>query len=265
MLKLLPLLLCLPFLGYGQDTLKTADTVFTFQTSADLVRTDNIGYLYLVDKDLLIKLGPNGDTMFVASNKQFGEITDIDGSFALKPLLFHQDQNMVTLLDNTLSLQGEPIALDEFDVYQPQVVCNSFAGNTIWIYNLDNFELLKINTENGIEFRSGNLPQQTGIDVYPNDMVEFGNKLYLNNPEYGIMVFDIFGTYIKLIPIKGAEYIQVYENGITYKKGDSFFLYSTLNLTTEQIKLQSADTWMELSGSHLYAKTGKKLTVIRRI
>ena len=36
-------------------------------------------------------------------------------------------------------------------------------------------------------------------------MEQYNNRLYLNEPESGIYVFDHFGTYIKKIPIHGLE------------------------------------------------------------
>ena len=266
MYKLISVFIFLTHISFGQQkdsVVVIKDTVFSLKTNVELVRSDNLGNLYLIQNEKIMKLSPQGDTLFVSSNKLSGQITEMDVSFALKPLLFYQDQNMVSILDNTLSPQGENILLDDFSIFQPLSVCNSFSGNTIWIYNQDNFELIKLNSENGIEFRSGNLIQLTGLDMNITGMIEYKNKLYINNPEYGIMVFDIFGTYLKLIPVKHADHFQPIDELISYKKGNSYYLYSGKTFTT--IKYSNIETkgWGQLNPPYFYHYSGEFLTVFK--
>ncbi len=209
---------------------------FSFKTEAEFIEADNVGNLYLISNDQIIKLDKQGDTLFVSSNKITGDISQVDLNFALKPLIFHKDQNSISILDNTLSQQKSIISLDDFDIYTPKAVCNSYSGNTIWVFNQDNYELFKIDSELGVKYQSGNLKLQIDEDVDITSMVEYKNKLYANSPNNGILIFDIFGTYIKTIPLKNCLSFQVYDGIILVQQAAGFFFYSSRDFTKSHVQ-----------------------------
>ena len=49
-------------------------------------------------------------------------------------------------------------------------------------------------------------------------MIEKDNRLFLNNPGTGILVFDVFGTYSKTLPILNLKTFQVVDNSVVYYK-----------------------------------------------
>jgi hypothetical protein len=50
--------------------------------------------------------------------------------------------------------------------------------------------------------------------------------LYLNSPETGIYVFDIFGTFNKVISLKNLKAYQVSDDIVYYQRDSSFCSYN---------------------------------------
>jgi hypothetical protein len=55
---------------------------------------------------------------------------------------------------------------------------------------------------------------------------EYNNNVFLNCPETGIYMFDIFGTFSKLIPLKNIKQLQVDENIFYYATDSGFCSYN---------------------------------------
>jgi hypothetical protein len=47
-------------------------------------------------------------------------------------------------------------------------------------------------------------------------LLEYDNKVYLNNPSTGILIFDVYGTYYKTISVKNVKQFQVIGEWIYY-------------------------------------------------
>ena len=70
-------LLTFNVIGYTQEAL-TIDKTITLSSSVDYFEIDQIGNIYQVFKDEIIKLDPNGVELYRYSNKSLGDITQID-------------------------------------------------------------------------------------------------------------------------------------------------------------------------------------------
>ena len=70
------------------------------------------------------------------------------------------------------------------------------------------------------------MKQVLRTDIAPDYMMEYNGYLYLNSPETGIYVFDIFGAFSRIISIKNLKQFQVSENIIYYQKDSSFCSYN---------------------------------------
>ena len=114
-----------------------------------------------------------------------------------------------------MSQNGDPIQLDALG-YPLASLVGSSHDNGLWIYDQQNFELLRLNRNLEVEQRTGNLSQLLGIALQPNFIMEKDDRLFLNNPATGILVFDIYGTYSKTIPVKDLKTFQVIEDKILY-------------------------------------------------
>ena len=71
------------------------------------------------------------------------------------------------------------------------------------------------------------LKQVLRTEMKPNFMREYNNLLYLNCPDKGIYVFDIFGAFSRLIALKGLDRFQIIENIVYFRKDNNVCSYNT--------------------------------------
>lgn len=191
----------------------------------DFFTTDNIGNIYTVKEDELIKYLPTGKFFARYSNLRLGSITTVDATNPLKIVLYYRDFQQILFLDNQLSLNSEVVSLEKLGYEQTDLVCAS-ANNSFWIYSKQNNELHRFNENSKKITSTGNLKQVLQADLAPNFMLEHNGYLYLNSPETGVYVFDIFGAFSKIISIKNLRQFQVSENIIYYQRDSSFCSYN---------------------------------------
>lgn len=214
------------------------------------VYTDELQNLYLSSGDIVRKYLPDGKLQYEIAPKRFGFPTHLDVTDPLRPLIFYRDQGLVVVLDNTLSEQGSPIELFNLGIGQPWFICQS-ADNHYWIYDLDNFELLRFDKNLQTVARSGNLYQVCGYKVMPSWMLEKNSKLYVAYPERGVFVFDLFGTLLEVFPVEGTERFQVIGGELIIFNNNKIYRYlHPFAESTDEIEV-SDDTRLILLGKDL--------------
>jgi hypothetical protein len=185
---------------------------------------DNIGNMYLIHGEELVKYLPSGKMFARYSNLKFGNIASLDPTNPLKILLYYRDFQQIVYLDNQLSVNSDPISLEKLGIEQTELACAS-VNNSFWIYNKQNNELLRFN-ENSIKVAStGNLKQILREDLQPDFMVEHNNMLFLNCKDKGIYVFDMFGAFSKVIGIRNLKEFQALENRLIYHRDSMLCAY----------------------------------------
>ncbi len=212
------------FTGDGFKLIKTIPVKATFIT------TDKLGNCYVIDENnQLTKYNALGEREANYSDKYMGKLKSADVSNPLKILLLYADFNQITSLDNKLSLRTQ-VPLRELNILQPLAVCTS-VNDGLWIFDQQDFQLKRLDLNLNIVQESGNLMQITGKEIKPSHLFENNGYVYLNNPEIGIMVFDLFGSYFKTIPLTQVSGIQFI--------GDELFYYRKGVLTAYNIKTLS--------------------------
>lgn len=232
--------------------------VATISIKADFFTTDKQGNIYIVKANELSKYNKSGKLMYKYSNKNLGNIDFVDASNMLRLLLFYKNFTQVVFLDNTLTLSGEPVSLDKMGFQQVQLMCSSY-NNGMWLYNQQNLELVRLTQTFNKTQETGNLSMLLNISLEPTSLLEYDNTLFLNNPSTGILLFDIYGTYYKTIPIKNVQYFQPLGNFVYYQKDNKIQAYNiktteeaafdapipqfiNFRLELEQLVLQTPDT-----------------------
>ncbi|MFH1319285.1 MAG: hypothetical protein ABII90_01340 [Bacteroidota bacterium] len=199
----------------------------TIPVNTSLFTTDNLGQLYIVENEQLLKYNPKGILLSTYSNKNLGNISFVDAANPLRLLLFYKDFAQVIFLDNALSILGGNISLEQMGFEQTTLICTS-NDNGLWIYDPKDFRLIRLDQNLKTTYHSGDINQLLGIEINPNYLIEYNNWVYLNNPETGIMVFDFYGTYYKTIPLKRLTSFQVV--------GDNIFYFSDNYLKSYHLK-----------------------------
>jgi hypothetical protein len=186
---------------------------------------DNLKNIYLVSQDELVKHLATGKFFARYSNLKLGNITLVDATNPLKVLLYYRDFQQIVFLDNQLSENSTPVSLEQLGYEQTELACAG-ANNSFWIYNKQNNELIRFDESSRKISSTGNLKQVLKSDLTPNCMLEHNGYLFLNCPETGIYVFDIFGAFARLITLKNLKSFQVSESIIYYQKDSLFCSYN---------------------------------------
>lgn len=190
----------------------------------DFFTVDNLGNMFLVKDHEILKYLANGNYYNRYSNLKYGEITSVDGTNGLRLVLFYKDYQQIIFLDNQLSQKSDPVSLEDMGYEQTELVCVS-ANNGIWIYNKANNELIRFDEHLKKIASTGNLKQILQRELKPNFMTEHNGYLFLNCPESGIYVFDIFGAFSRIISLKDLKNFQVYDDILYFYKDGIFCSY----------------------------------------
>ncbi len=197
----------------------------TIKIQADFFTTDNQSSIYAVKGIELTKFDKTGKLLYRYSDNNFGNITSVDASNMLKIVVFYGTYLQAVFLDNTLSLNGEPISFEKLGFVQTQLVCSSHNSG-LWIYDQQNMQLLRFDQNLGITQQTGNLSALLQIEMLPDLLMEYDNKVYLNNPTTGILVFDSYGTYYKTIPAKNVKRFQPIGDWVYYNVDTTIKAYN---------------------------------------
>lgn len=224
------------------------------QNISGAFRCDRLENIYTYNHDLITRHNSKGDTMFISSNKMLGEVTDVDLTLAMRPLVHYKNSNQIVLYDNTLSKQTETnIKLEQLAWQQVTLVASSFNNNQLWLYDNANFEILQVNKQLSILQRSGNLTQITGIeDLNPSILLERSNKLYLINKATGVLVFDLFGTYVNQLAIKNIDEVDIVGDIMFYIANDHLHLYNLQFHEDKTIPLKMPYDFIDIVGNKVF-------------
>jgi hypothetical protein len=242
--------ICFPVLAQVQ----MASIKYTVRGNTDFIRCDQLGNLYLVKNDQLMKYDAQGKLINRYSNKTLGSIQYLDVSNPMKILIFYPSFNKVVFLDNQLSENGRAVNLSDYELDQAILACTSH-DNSFWVYDQRNFELVRMDQNMQITHRTGNIPQQTGNEIKPLNIYEYNNWVYACDSASGIFVFDIYGTYYKTIPINGLVDLQFDNNIIWFYMKGKLEGINIQTLQPEKKELPRAGaSFVLLQGNKLYLK-----------
>lgn len=238
--------------------------LFILEEKADLMYKDNLDNLYLVDDYTIKKFNTSGELLFTYSDNYLGKISSVSIGEGLKVLVYYRNNAQLVVLDNTLSQLSPAVTLNFYNLGTTSLVCAS-SQNRFWFFDpLQGALIRTTNTFTDI-FNSGNLDQILNLSLEPNLLLEWGNILYLNDPKIGILVFDIFGTYQKTIPIKGLKKFQVSEHGIYFMENGEFKFYDFKSFLIQNIEIpEKGITNALISNKLLYLQKNTVISVFSR-
>lgn len=204
-------------LFFSLNLINNNDWVFQKKLNLNIesIEIDNLQNIYTLKNTTVSKYDKKGNFLSEYSNSQYGNITSCDISDPMRILLFYEEYNQVIFLDNELAEISSPIMLDDLNQGQVKLACSSEQSG-FWIYSQQNQELLHYNTDLHLINKSQRLSSVIVENIEPNFLIEKNNKLYLNIPGYGIMLFNIYGNYMKTIPIKELDDFQVKNQKIIF-------------------------------------------------
>ena len=217
----------------AQDDLKL-QLIKKIDIQSRFIEIDKLQQLYIVTDDhTLQKYSPDGELLKYFNENSIGAISSIDVTNPFQPLVYFSDFQVVVVLDRSLS-EIFRFNLAELNFYQFDAVGAS-SDNMFWLYDPNNFKLKKIDKNRKVIIESPDLFGILEIAFSPLVLVESDNKVILHDPEFGLIIFDLMGNYLKTIKNIDAEYIQVQDSELYYL--DSNHKLNSLNINNLQKKL----------------------------
>lgn len=233
--------------------------VFPEKTSH--VEIDGFGNIYVINDNEIVKYNALGILQKKFSTKRYGKIDFVDAMNPLKLIVYFKDFQQIMFLDNQLTASSDMISVERIGYEQTSLVCSS-ANNSFWIYDKQNNELVRFDAELKSIVKTGNLKRILDIDMKPGFMMEHNNYVYLNCPNEGILVFDIYGTFYKTIPLKNLKEFNVVNGDVFYFENHTLKQYQAQTFNT--IEKQFTDTLIQTvywQNDHFYKVYNDSLVV----
>lgn len=233
---------------------KNGDLFFlkrAFQFKANYLVNDHLGNFYLVGKHKIQKV-VNGDSLVQFHQRtNWGAISSVDASNPMKIVVFYADYRKVEILDNWMTVLRE-VNLDDYVYMQANAICGS-STNGFWLYDENSALLKRIDDSGNLVRQSISTRQSIGKVLQVKYIQERNGKVYVSDPLVGIVVFDMFGTYIKTLPILGANQFFVYLDKIYFFRDGKIMSYDTesLQFSTIGIDNQSIDNAILVKNNYI--------------
>lgn len=211
-----------PGMSFAQEIkLERIDSV---EVKGSLITADNLGYIYLVSESTLKKFDADGKLLYTYTELSDGKIQSVDVGDALKIMIFNSDFGKIKYLDNKLSLKKDFILLSDLGYPNATLVAGSYE-NGFWLFDPLSSQVIRHDNNLKQTHSSGNISDITGLEINPVFMTETDNSLYLYDPGNGILVFDRYATYIRLLPFKNLKSFQVFSGRIIFSEGNKLKIF----------------------------------------
>ncbi|MFM7309545.1 MAG: hypothetical protein ACKOZY_02970 [Flavobacteriales bacterium] len=172
------------------------------------VTSDELGNVYYVYDRYIERHSTSGKPLFRTSEFELGEVTSFDVTNPMKPFIFVQGTGKLVFFDNTLSRQSDEVDLFAKGYQQVECVAGS-RGDAYWLWDAYQMELIKVDGRFQKQSSSGNLAVLLGKELHPIQVLERDQSVYVLDPQVGVLVFDIYGTYRTTRALNGGRAMEV--------------------------------------------------------
>ncbi|MBS4013164.1 MAG: hypothetical protein KGZ97_05310 [Bacteroidetes bacterium] len=200
------------------------DFTFEIKAETDFFAVDQFSNIYWIENGALKKFINESQNIISYSDKKWGDIQLFDSSDPLHIIVLYKEFNKIVFLDGCLAPKKTKSNDKLLNEIRPTLICSS-AQNGFWAYSPNTFKLYRISEKFKIEVETDALNQRFPELANPFHMTESGDKLFISDQNSGIWVFDRFGNFMFLIPIKDVSYFQVKDNSILYFNENQLGLY----------------------------------------
>lgn len=165
---------------------------------------DNLGAYYLITRrNELVKYDENGQWVGNHREQVLGQLRHVDVFNSLQLLLFYPEVSVLLQLDNML-YQTNRFEVAGLQLSNQSQVCRSFDNN-FWIYDERSFRLRKLAFDMRTVVEGEWLQNEISEVLAPTYLAEHAERVYLTDPNVGLLVFDLYGRYLKTMSEKGIE------------------------------------------------------------
>lgn len=231
-------------------------------TSAQDITTDHLKNIYLITNDNKVERYDSlGILNGVFGDKRFGAISGVDATSPFNILIFFKDFATLLTCDNRFNTKNL-YKLTTLDINYVSAACLSH-DNYIWFYDQQASRLKKIDSKYNILYNSADLSQLLGFSISPNFLIERDGFIFLNDPDLGILVFDMYGTYYNSFPIMGLDSFQVIKNNVIFLSEGKLKIFNYTDQSVREIPLPGVKEIrnVKLEKGRLYVLTESDLRI----
>lgn len=237
-MKLLPVILLL-FIATNAGAQDSIRFTPAGTMGAELVdmNVDNLGNYYLLSRtNRLKKVNNRGDSMGVFNEvRRFGKLYNMDVTNPLKCLLYYRNFSTIVVLDRFLNTVNT-IDLRKQNIFQVKAIAQSY-DNKIWLYDEQNNKLKRINDDGSILMETIDFRQIFDQVPSPVKIVDQEGFVYLYDPEKGVYVFDIYGSFKTRVSYTGLTDFHVFGKTIAGIRNNQLLLYTMGTLKERTVSL----------------------------
>jgi hypothetical protein len=246
------------------DSPERDSLVFVLCSSLETINSvwdvDELGNMLVVEANQLKKYDLNGKLLFTQSIKTVGNITKLDARNPMKILFFSEEQQLVGVLDNSLTFQGENFDLSMYGLSYVQAFSSSFQNNKFWVYDQENSKLELLSTNNQQSVKIENLKSLLGYNEVT-QLIEEGNFLYLYDKTKGVYKLDNYGNLIDFIAIQNGSYLSVDKNILYVLCGNKLHAFNEKGLPLLELLLPNSNILQfKKQGAYFYFLEKNKLS-----
>jgi hypothetical protein len=254
-LKLFSFLLfvCTSLWVQGQSESIRWERTFPIEDCQDF-GVDRFGNIYTLQGEEIIKRDDSGKVLYRFSDPSFDSITYVDPFLSMDLLIYYRDFFSIIILDNRLNPIVSPIRLDEFGYYDVQWV-KATDQRSLWFYDQATDRLIKWSVpDQAPALESLNLSQTVGREITPTYLLQTINNVFVNNLGKEILQFDLFGNFIRSLPIKTPDEFQVMNYKVYYLAEDELVIYDPALRQEKRLSVPDNGDWTkyQITEEHLY-------------
>lgn len=256
----LALISILPLFALGQLQL-TWEKIGEMEIQKEAtIAIDSYNNLYITNGESINKIDSNFTLQFHQSSKKWGTISSIDARNPMKILFFSEEQQLIGFLDNTLTLQQKPIDLSDEGYSYVKAVAASAQDDKFWLFDADNSQITLFSSQKIQSQKVDNLYGLLRLKEL-NQLLEYGNRLFLLDTTQGIFILDRFGSWIDFIKIEGIENMTIVNNTIIYVKNGNLHFYNLMEKYQDDL-IAPIDHIQQIliNGDRFYLITDRKIT-----
>jgi len=208
----------------------------SFPVKGSVLSSDELKNSYVVNNENnIIKLDSLGGLLAIYSENQYGQVTNIDATNPFTILTHFKDFNSAIALDINMNAK-RLYKFSSLGLNDVAAICTSY-DNKLWLFDEAEQKLKKMDDQYEITHESADVTQLIGGAISPNFMVERNQMVFINDPEKGIFVFDIYGTYYRTFMIQGLEDFQIIGQKIVCFKENKLYAFDMRSQSDDIIKL----------------------------
>jgi hypothetical protein len=226
----------------------------------DVWSVDILGNIYSTDDRVINKYDSIGKLKFSQSIKSFGHLKDLQPINPMKVIGFSEEQQIICVLDNTLTLSDECVDLTRFDIGNASLIAVSGQSDKLWVLDQLNSKLLLLSLNHSSQFQE--VKNLQGILNMAEILLikEVNNELFLADAKGKIYQFDVYGSLLSVYEHPGLKDILVKDNNLIILTNNQLILSNMLSNEKKIMNLpMKGVSEVELSGNYFYFRAENKI------